>query len=171
MKEKAKTFELIEPTSPEVLIPHSPVEPWMIIVGSALLLIIVVLAIFYFRKKSKASTSQVAAREAAYAEATSALQAIGDVPAREAAVRASLIIRKYLSLAAGDPALFETHEEFLSRDKALSSFSDEAREATSSGFSTLAAMKYSAETPRTGTGEVVETSIRLLETLHQGFRA
>jgi len=41
-------------------------------------------------------------------------------------VLASLILREYLSSAAGDPALFETHEEFISRHDALQSLTPDA---------------------------------------------
>jgi hypothetical protein len=110
-------------------------------------------------------------RKAAYAQAAAALEEIEAVPARDAAVRSSLILRKYLSAAAGDPALFETHQETISRHDALKGFSEEARATTGRGFARLAALKYAAEIPDAEASEVVAESRALLETLHHGFRA
>ena len=57
--------------------------------------------------------------QAAFAEACAAMAAISTADVRDAAVLSSLILRKYLATAAGDPALFETHEEFVARHDAL----------------------------------------------------
>ncbi len=168
MDEKSGSFELLEPSSPEVLVPDSWLEPWMMAVAVALLG--VALAVLIFKRKKAAAPDPLATRRAAYAEAAAALQEIGTVPARDAAVRSSLILRQYLSTAAGDPALFETHEETISRHDALKDFSEEARTATSRGFARLAAFKYATEIPDSKSGEVVAESRELLETLHHGFR-
>ncbi len=169
MNEKSGNFELLEPVSPESLVPDSWVEPWMIVV--AVLLVIALLAVLIFKKKPVASIDPRAVREAARAEAAAALDLIGSLPARQAAVQASLILRKYLSVAAGDPALFETHEEYISRHEALKNFSEEARESASLGFSSLAAMKYAADTPAMPTSQVISGSHTLLKTLHHGSLA
>ena len=91
--------------------------------------------------------------------------------ARDAAVQSSLILRQYLAVAAGDPALFETHEEYLSRHQALQAFSEDARSAAGLGFSRLAAIKYSAATPELSTGQVITGALALLEVLRHGFKA
>lgn len=169
MNEKSGNFELLEPVSPESLVPDTWVEPWMI--AAAVLLAIALLAVVIFKKKRVAAIDPRAVRQAAHAEATAALDKIGAVPAREAAVRSSLILRRYLSVVAGDPALFETHEEYVSRHEALKDFSDDARGSASLGFARLAAMKYAAETPAMATAEVISGSRTLLEILHHGIRA
>ena len=169
MNEKSGNFELLEPASPESLIPDSWVEPWMI--AAAVLLAVALLALVIFKKKKTAAIDPLAIRQAAHAEAAAALDKIGAVPSREAAVLSSLILRRYLSVVAGDPALFETHEEYVSRHEALKHFSEEARGSAGLGFSRLAAMKYAAETPAMATPEVIAGSHTLLETLHHGFRA
>lgn len=171
MNEKTtNTFELLEPTSPEALVPHSWVEPWMYF-AAASLVVLAMVALVVFRNKKVKPADPAAIREAAYRDALTALDGIGDIPPREAAVISSLVVRKYLSIAANDPALFETHEEYLSRDKALHNFSEEARASAAAGFSFLAAMKYSAETPDMDVKVLVGDSRALLETLHQGFKA
>lgn len=169
MNEKSGNFELLEPSSPEALVPDSWVEPWMI--AAAVVLVLGLLAGLIFMRKKVAQIDPLATRQAARAEAAAALDQIGPVPAREAAVRSSLILRKYLSTAAGDPALFETHEEYISRHEALKDFSEEARGSAGLGFTRLAAMKYSPDAPDMETGRIIAESHVLLETLHHGFRA
>jgi hypothetical protein len=169
MNEKAGNFELLEPVSPESLVPDPWLEPWMIAV--TLLLAIALLVVWYFQRKKVPPVDPVALRRAAHAEAAAALDKIGAVPAREAAVQSSLILRRYLSIVAGDPALFETHEEYLSRHEALKDFSEEARSSAGIGFSRLAAIKYAPETPDMATDQVIAGSHTLLEILHHGLRA
>ena len=169
MNEKSGTFELLEPASPETLVPDSWLEPWMIAV--AVLLVLALLAVWFFKKKKVAPADPRAIRQAAHAEAAAALARIGAVPAREAAVQSSLILRRYLSVVAGDPALFETHEEYISRHDALKDFSDDARGSAGLGFARLAAIKYAPETPAMATDQVIAGSHTLLEILHQGLRA
>ncbi len=169
MNEKSGNFELLEPASPESLIPDPWVEPWMI--AAVILLAIAMLALVIFKKKKPAMPDPLAIRQAAHAEAVAALDRIGAVSPRDAAVQASLILRRYLSVAAGDPALFETHEETISRHDALKGFPEEVRSSANLGFARLAAMKYSPATPAVATDQVVSGSRALLETLHHGIRA
>lgn len=165
-------FQLLEPPSPEALVPDSRVETWMVVVAVAALVLLGILVTWMVRKKKKASIDPSAARNAARTEAIAALEAIPtSCSTREAAVRCSLIIRKYLSIAAGDPALFETHEEYLSRHEALKNFTPEARSTAQQGFTRLAGLKYAATTPDTALDVLIAGSRRLLETLHQGFLA
>lgn len=171
MNEKTGTLELLEPTSPEALIPDSRVEPWMIYSAAVLLVLLLALVVWLCKRKKTATEDPLARRRAAFNAATEALDKIGPAPAREAAVQASLILRRFLSIVAGDPALFETHEETVSRHDALKQFSEEARESTALGFSRLAAIKYAPTIPDLETAEVIAGSHRLLATLHQGFRA
>ena len=168
MNEKSGNFELLEPASPEALVPDSWLEPWMIVV--AVFLMIALLLVVILKKKKVAPLDPLAVRQAAHAAAAAALDKIGAVPAREAAVHSSLILRRYLSVVAGDPALFETHEEYVSRHEALKDFSEDARSSAGLGFSRLAAMKYAAEIPDMATDEVIAGARKLLETLHHGIR-
>ena len=168
MNEKSATFQLLEPPSPEALVPSSWVEPWMI----ALTIVLAALfAFLIFRKKKAAVFNALSLRQAAYAKAAGAIGNITTTAARDAAVQCSLILRGYLSAAACDPMLFETHEETLSRHEALKGFSDTARLAAQHGFSRLASLKYSAEISDVDSREVIQESHTLLETLHHGFQA
>lgn len=174
MEEKTTTFELHEPVSPETLVPAFPVDTWVMVTGGIvfiLLILALIAAILYFRKKASAPPTPQAIRETARAEAEAALNAIGpDTPSREAAVISSLVLRKYLSVVAADPALFETHEEYISREKALEKFTDEARQTAATGFSRLASIKYAAAQPDLNTEQVITGSRTLLQTLHQGLK-
>jgi hypothetical protein len=169
MNEKSGTFELMEPPSPEALVPDSAIETWMIIV--AIVLALCFMAVFLLKKKKRPQSDPLAARRAAYDEATAALGKIGYVTGRDAAIQSSLILRKYLSTAAGDPALFETQEETISRHEALKEFSEEAREAAGRGFARLASLKYAAVPPDVEAINITAESRDLLKTLHHSFRA
>lgn len=171
MNEKpATTYPLLEPVSPETLVPHSWVEPWMIITAIVAFALLAGLVWFLTRKKVDQPDPRLA-REAARAEAAAALDKIGGVPAREAAVVSSLVLRKYLVTVTGDPALFETHEETISRHEALKDFSEDARGSATIGFTRLAAIKYSPEDPDMETSQVIAGSHNLLQILHTGLRA
>ena len=169
MNETKRSFELLEPTSPEALVPDSRLEPWMFI--AAIVLVLVLGVVIAFWKKKPVVIDPLAIRKAAYQDAATGLESISAPNARDAAVQSSLILRRYLSVAANDPALFETHEEFISRHDALSLLTDDARAASEAGFSRLASLKYAAEIPEANPADVVARSRVLLDTLHHGFRA
>lgn len=168
MNETPGSFELREPVSPEILVPDSWAEPWMFAVGFSLLAILLMLV--YFKRKRLVPVDPRAIREMAHTQAVELLANMEPSSARDAALQASLILRRYLSSATGDPALFETHEETIARHEALKEFSDETKAAVGQGFSHLAAMKYAHDIPDVPPVEVLEESRALLETLHHGFR-
>lgn len=169
MNDISGPFVLLEPASPESLIPDAWIEPWMVSLG--LIFIAAVAAIFIFRMRNKSASDPSSARSQARATAAAALDQIDSSHPRDTAVQSSLILRKYLSTAAGDPALFETHEETLARHEAFKGFSAEARAAAARGFSALAALKYAPDAPEIEPVDVIRDSRDLLETLHQGFQA
>lgn len=168
MSETNTGFKLMEPASPEALVPDYGLWPWFLAAGIAILIGIAVMA---YVKRRKVAGDPHAARNAAFAEATAALAGVIPDSARTAAVQSSLILRKYLSTAANDPALFETHEEFVSRHDALQALTADARAATETGFTRLAALKYAPEIPDAAPADVIADSRALLETLHHGFAA
>ncbi len=169
MKAKSVSFELMEPVHPEALVPDSQVEPWMLPSAVALLLVLALCLIFWKRKKL--TPDPHALRNAAYLDAVTSLDKINVTQGRDAAVLTSLILRKYLSSAANDPALFETHEEFISRHDGLKAFTPDARQAAEAAFARLASLKYAASVPDTAPLLVVDECRLLLETLHHGFAA
>jgi hypothetical protein len=158
---------LRDSAAPLDLIPDHGLWPWWLAAGIIVLLGIAL--IIHIKTRKPGAVDIAAARESAYRDASAGLQQCAPEDAREAAVQSSLILRKYLSIAAADPALFETHEEFISRQDALHALSESARNAAGDGFSKLAALKYAPEIPGKAAAEVVTESRSLLETLHQGF--
>lgn len=168
MNGKAHSFELMEPASPEALVPDHGLWPWVV---AAVCAVLVILALVFLLKKRKERLDPRAIRNAAFDEASTALAAIDSETPRDAAVRASLVLRRYLSSAARDPALFETHEEFIGRRDSLKELTADARTAAESGFTRLAALKYAPEIPAAVPQEVIGDSRALLETLHRGFTA
>lgn len=158
----------MEPVSPEMLVPDHGLWPWF---TAAAVVIALGMAVMVYVRRKKPVFDPRAVREAAFADACAALAGVATDDVRDAAVRSSLILRKYLAAAAGDPALFETHEEFVSRHDALQALKADARAATETGFTRLAALKYAPEIPTAVPAEVVAESRALLETLHHGFAA
>lgn len=168
MSETNNGFKLLEPAPPVSLLPDSGLWPWFLAGG---ILLVIGIAIMIFVRTRKQTMDPHAARKAAFAEASTALQNSAPENARDAAIQSSLILRKYLAVAAADPALYETHEEFISRHDSLSALSPAARAAAESGFTALAALKYAPEIPDAAPAAVVADSRALLETLNQGFSA
>jgi hypothetical protein len=170
MNENSTGLELLDAASPESLLPDHGLWPWW--AGAVPLAVAIAVALYLvFRKRKAAAKDPRKVREAAFREAVAALPDIQTDDPRDAAVQCSLVLRKFLSVAAADPALFETHEEFIARQDALLALSENARAAAGSGFSRLAALKYGPEIPGTPAADVIAESRGLLETLHHGFTA
>ena len=163
-------FQLQEPDAIEALLPGWWLPP--ILLGCALflvLLLVVFLLVRHMRRPRVVDPAKV--REETRLKAVATLEAArgSAATAREAAVLASLVLRNYLASAAGDPALFETHEEFIARHDSLAALTEKARAAAAAGFSRLAALKYSAQPPDTSAQLVIESARTLLDELHRGF--
>lgn len=167
MEEKNQSLDLIAPVPPESLI-TDPEFPWAWILLALLLLTGFIILII---KRKSSATDPLKLRNAAFNEASNELSQIQTDDVRTTAVQASLILRKYLSVVADDPALFETHEEFISRQDSLKKLSTQARAAAEAGFTRLASLKYSLDTPSINETEIIEDSRMILVTLHQGFIA
>jgi hypothetical protein len=165
MNKETTGLELQDAASPEALLPDHGLWPWW----ATAVLLAVVIAVVLFLVLRKRKPAAIDARGNAFREAHGALSAIKSDDPRDAAVQCSLVLRKYLSVVAADPALFETHEEFIARRDALLSLTEAARAATESGFTRLAALKYGPEIPGTPAADVIAESRALLETLHHGF--
>ena len=168
MEKKLTSFELIDPPSAGELVPDPWLDPWMYVVLS--LMVMGSVAYILFKKKKQAVVDPLARRRSAYEEASLALKNIESADVRSAAVQTSLILRKYLSLAAADPALFETHEETVLRPEALTEFTAAARADATRSFTRLASLKYSPTICEVTVCDVVTESRALLETLHHGFQ-
>lgn len=165
-EENAKLI-LRESAAPLELLPDYGLWPFWL--AGIVLFLLAVGLIIWWKTRKPAAVDPAFLRESAFREACDGLQASRPTDARDAAVQTSLILRKYLSVAAADPALFETHEEFIARQDALKALTTEARAAAGEGFSMLARLKYAAEIPGKAVEQVVSEARSLLETLHRGF--
>jgi hypothetical protein len=168
MQEKSSGLQLVEPPSPETLLPSHSLAWWW---AAAVLTTIALAALCVFIRRRRARHAAPDPRLAAYQEAATALADAAATDARDAAVRCSLILRRYLVTATGDPALFETHEEFVARHDSLASLTPDARTAVSDAFSRLAALKYSPHQPAADPAAILADARQLLETLHRARTA
>ncbi|RPJ34683.1 MAG: DUF4381 family protein [Verrucomicrobiaceae bacterium] len=167
MNGETTSLALQEEATPEALLPEHGMWPWWL--AAAIIAVIIIAAVLVFRKRKPAAADVGKLREAAFREALAALAENGGDDVRGAAVQCSLVLRKYLAAAAADPALFETHEEFIARQDSLQSLTENARAAAASGFSRLAALKYGPQIPDTPAADVIAESRTMLENLHHGF--
>ena len=167
MEAETSSLELRPPPSPDAYLPKPgfPILSTTLIGLGVLLLIMVVMK----WRKSAAKPSPVKLRRLAYESAVRALNQAQANSGREAATVSSLVLRRYLATVSGDPALFETHEEFISRHDALTSLPEAARHAAVAGFDRLASLKYAKEPGLEDAAPVIESSRSLLETLNRSF--
>ncbi len=164
----ATTLELRDAPPPDPLLPGIGLWPWWF---AAVVPVIALIVWIMFKRRKPAAVDPLKIREHAWQEAVAALDGVQTSDPRDAAVQSSLILRRYLSLALHDPALFETHEEFIARHDALNGLNDNARAAAADGFARLAALKYAPVTPQADAATVLTDSRQLLHTLHHGFVA
>ena len=163
------TLELRDAAPPDGLIPGHSLGWWWAM-GAAAIVAAILLA-WWLKRRKPAAPHPTKIRQQAWQEADKALAQISANDPRDAAVQSSLIVRKYLSLAAQDPALFETHEEFIARHDSLTALTPAARAAASDGFARLAALKYAPVPPDADAAAILTESRGLLRVLHQGFAA
>jgi hypothetical protein len=172
MEEKPSSFQLRPPPPPDPLLPPAPFEfsPIQILAcGLGMMLLVIAIVLFLSRSKKKAVSAS--ARKVAYREALRTLNEAHPAGAREAATVSSLALRRFLAIAAGDPALYETHEEFVARRDSLAHLSESVRSSTVQRFDELAALKYGSQSEDHDPVQVIDSSRKLLETLNQAFNA
>ena len=157
-----KNFQLMESSTVEALIPKAE-TPWLwIIIGVVL---VASLIFWLIRRRMKRAKDPANIREAAFNDAITALDAISHCDAHAAALESSMILRKYLSITAEDPALFETHEEFVSRHDALQKIPQSTRDEVAAIFNRLAMIKYAPDSINTNAETIIGDSRQLLHAL------
>jgi len=170
MADTPTSLELRPPPPPEPLLPQHPDIPvWVMVTAAAAFLVIVVLVVVLSRRKKPVDPT--ALRKQAYRDALRTLDEARPPAAREAATIASLVLRRYLAIVSGDPALFETHEEFIGRHDSLSKLPEAVRAATIEGFDRLAAMKYGKTTSADEPATILAPARVLLDQLNHAFTA
>jgi len=152
----------MESSTVEALIPKAE-TPWLWIIIGAVLLASLIFWLICHRMKHAKDPANI--REAAFKEAIAALDAIPQNDPHSAALESSMILRKYLSITAEDPALFETHEEFVSRHDALQKIPQATRDEVAAIFSRLATIKYAPDAANANAENIVGDSRQLLHAL------
>ncbi|HEY8962679.1 MAG TPA: hypothetical protein VIM57_10790 [Luteolibacter sp.] len=169
MEEKL-TFELRPPASPDALLSQHEPSLWLFL-GGGLLLIVLIAGIVFWLLRRKPVADPSAIRREALRAADRALAEAKPTGIRDAATLASLVLRRYLATVAGDPALFETHEEFIARRDSLARLQEAARTSVAEGFARLAALKYDRQPPTGDPAVVIDDARALLTTLDRALRA
>jgi hypothetical protein len=143
MEVKAESLELAESRDAIELVPAWEPQLWWFLVAAAIIMALVLLLLLLLRKKPK--VDPLKAKREAYREAKVAFgeKESGDV--RENAIQVSMILRRYLAKSMKEPALFETHEEFVARHDGLKDLPEEVRSDVGLFFSKLAAIKYAPD--------------------------
>lgn len=164
MEENENSLELVETRDAIDLVPSWEPQAWWYFAGAAAVLAIVVLMLLL--KRGKAVPDPHKEKREAYNEAKAALAKPAGTNARAEAQRVSVIIRRYLARSMGEPALFETHEEFVSRHEALAGLPEEVRESVGAFFADLAALKYAPTVPDADQAGIHAGGLELLERIH-----
>ena len=164
---------MAEPTStlhdisdPGPLLPgiHVPVWIWALATLAAAALVLLVVFLLRRPKPGPASLEEI------YDQSRKELECLRGcldrLPLAAVATEASLSIRRYLAACLGEPALYETHEEFLLRDEALAELPAGSREHLNPLLTRLAELKYgpSAEDV-SAAGELINQCLTVLQGL------
>ncbi|MBM3863209.1 MAG: DUF4381 domain-containing protein [Verrucomicrobia bacterium] len=156
-------LQLLEPRSPEALLPQASAWPWLV----ACAVLIAILAACWVLLRRRESSDPSERLRSAYERARLDLESADPRHPRDAAIHGSLVLRRYLVAATGDPSLYETHEEFIARHDALQMLDAQTRDAAVCGFARFAAFKYAPEPPDADPTGILAEARTLLETLHQ----
>lgn len=165
MADSNNKFELAESHEAMDLVPTWELQWWWIALPAVGLILLMLLAYLLF-KKSKVDDPNQAKREA-YHEAMTELAKLDNALGKENVILVSLVMRKYLSKCMNEPALYETHEEFIGRHDAIKNLSEDLKVEISNYFSELAAIKYGpAEEMVFQVDDLKHRSVTFLERMH-----
>ena len=143
MEKKGKSLELAESRDAIDLVPTWDPQLWWVLAAVAVIAALVLLVVFLLRRKPVVDASKE--KREAYLEAKAALSGDEVTEPGESAIRVSMILRRYLARSMNEPALFETHEEFIARHDGLKDLPDALKSEVGDFFSKLAADKYAPD--------------------------
>jgi heme exporter protein D len=164
MQEKVNSFELIESRDTIDLVPHWEPQVWWYFAAAGLVIVIVLLVMVLGRKRAVGDAHKE--KREAYIEAKKDFEKTQAVGVRETAVRVSVILRRYLARSMQEPALYESHEEFVSRHDALKDLPEDVRQSVAVFFARLAELKYAPEPPLAEPPQIHTGGLELLERIH-----
>lgn len=165
MEENENNFELVENRDAIELVPTWQFQWWWVAVAAAVLVLITV-AILRMKRGKESIDPGLAEREA-YKKAAAAFGEMDCGSDRDTAIRVSVVLRAYLAESLSEPALYETHEEFIGRHDALGQLPDHVKAETAQFFEKLAAVKYGPSESGGGISDGFKTRGKeLLERMH-----
>ena len=167
MEEKNNSFELVETQEALKLVPTWEPQAWWFFAAAGLVVLLLFVVLLLLRSRKIAADPGRERREA-YKEAKSDFKDYHGTNFREAAAWVSLVLRRYLAKSMSEPALFETHEEFVGRHDGLKDLPEDVRADVGRYFSFLAALKYAPEAGNEITAdEITSGGAALLERIHR----
>lgn len=166
MADSKTKFELAESHEAMDLVPNWEVDLWCLVLPGAVLLLVIFLGYLFLRKSKIQDPNE--AKLLAYQDALAELGKLDVSLGKENVIIVSLVLRQYLAKAMNEPALYETHEEFIGRHDAIKNLSEDLKMEITDYFSKLAAIKYG---PDEGAVADVDTlkqgAINFLERIHK----
>lgn len=165
MAESNTKYELAESHEAIDLVPTWELEWWWIALPVAALVMVGLLGYFLLRKTRTEDPNKN--KREAFQQALSELAQLDASLGKENVIMVSLAMRKYLAKSMNEPALYETHEEFIGRHDAIKDLDENLKSEISAYFTQLAAIKYGP-----GEGEDIhvdvlkQSAINLLERIH-----
>ncbi len=165
MADSKTKLELVESHEAMDLVPTWELEWWWIALPMLVLVILVLLGIVIF-KKSRGNDSSNLKREA-FQQAMAKLVKLDKALGKENVITISLVLREYLAKIMNEPALYETHEEFIGRHDAIKGLNEELKVELSEYFSKLASLKYGPDEGAVSDVELLKRGAEnMLERIH-----
>jgi len=166
MESDIDDLRLVEPAQSADLIPTTlGWEAWCIIVTLGILALLLILLLWWkLSKRGRPESINQAAL--AYNGALAKLAICPSQQLTATATECSIILRRYLADLTDDPAIYETHEEWVSRHHSIEAFCQQHRDRIHSFFSELAVWKYSPSDHGDDPATIIERSRDLLKTIH-----
>ncbi|MFK7851555.1 MAG: DUF4381 family protein [Akkermansiaceae bacterium] len=160
---KQTAFELVENRDALDLVPSWELQWWWF-VAFAVLIGLVVFFVSRLRKQRPIDPEE--AERKAFQRAKRDLERLDENDDRAESVQVSIILRRYLADSKDEPALFQTHEEFIARHDALSDLGEDIKQSVGDFFAYLAKMKYSPKEGAVESKQLRERANDLLERMH-----
>ena len=167
MEPSEEDIRFVETSPTEGLMPTPIIwEYWAI--GGFVLLVLLLAAWFMIRAffKPKLSSPEDLKKKA-HRDALAALSACPKQELIPAATECSLVLRRYLAAVTSDPALYETHDEWIARHDALETFEAQLKQQIHHLFEQLARWKYAPSDEGDEPAQVISRSRDLLESINQ----
>lgn len=159
-------FDLHDIPDPDLLLPGIAVAWWgWLLLG--ILLTGTACALIHFLPRHPAAVPR---SDACFRDSCEALETFRPLLAKltlaEVATETSFVLRHYLVLTLREPALYQTHEEFLLRSDALQKLPGGAKDRLAPLLSELASAKYGPSRIDPSTSErMIDDSLRVLQGL------